>query len=167
MSWDATNKGDRMYHRRLTPAVATLALATVLSGCGDDVQADAGGDVAATVTVTETVTATVTAEPSPSPATSENLPSPEDFVIDLRTIEKKCFGSAGCNVTVSIDPTYVGTGSLPDAFKVTYEIRGGEDGPQVNTFSVEGDTVSYDGEERISTSSSDAELEAVATDVWS
>lgn len=108
-----------------------------------------------------------------SPGTDRDRPgvdlarSPDDFVINLRTIEKKCFGSAGCNVTVSIDPTYVGSGAIPDAFKVTYEIRGGEDGPEISTFSVEGDTVSYDGEERISTSSSDAELEAVATEVWS
>ncbi|MGB3828675.1 MAG: hypothetical protein WA962_07835 [Ornithinimicrobium sp.] len=70
-------------------------------------------------------------------------------------------------MTVSIDPSYIGVDPLPEAFEVTYEIRGGEDGPQVNTFSVEGDTISYDSEESLSTSSSDTELEAVVTEVWS
>ena len=110
---------------------------------------------------------TLPTAPARAESVTPDMPVAEDFVIDLRVTEKKCFGSAGCNVTVSIDPSYVGTGPLPESFQVTYEIRGGEDGPQVNTFSVKDDTISYDGEERVSTSSSEVELEAVVTEVWS
>ncbi len=147
---------------------ATVVACAVVAGCAGGPQP---GDAAVpTTTVTATVTATVTETveaPTPAAASQEDLPSPEDFAIDLRTTEKKCFGSAGCNVTVSIDPSYIGVDLLPEEFEVTYEIRGGEDGPQVNTFSVEGDTITYDSEESLSTSSSDAQLEAVVTDVWS
>lgn len=160
----------------VTKLMPALVLISVTSGCGADGQPE--GAEAPTVTVTATVTETAAATSAeevqdvesaqaPEPVSDADLPDTEDFAIELRTTEKQCFGSAGCNVTVTIDPTYVGVSELPDSFAVTYEVRGGEDGPQVNTFTVEGDTISYDSEERISTSDTDAELEAVVTDVFS
>lgn len=92
----------------------------------------------------------------------------KDFTIHIKTREKKCFGSAGCNVTFKIDPSYVGTAPLPDSglIEVTYKVTGGEDGPQVNTFSIDGEgTAHFDSEETISTSSSHRTLKAKVTDV--
>ena len=52
---------------------------------------------------------THTVEPEPTYADATELPAPEDFEISVRVTEKQCFGSAGCNVSFTIDPTYVGS----------------------------------------------------------
>lgn len=95
------------------------------------------------------------------------LPRPEDFTIGVRVLEKKCFGSAGCNVGYQIDPKYTGIRTLPkDPFTVIYEVTGGEDGPQVNNFEViNGESISFPKEERVGTASSGAVLKAKATGV--
>jgi hypothetical protein len=95
------------------------------------------------------------------------LPSPSDFTIGVKVLEKKCFGSAGCNVSYRIEPQYTGVRSLDgNTFIVIYEVTGGEDGPQINNFEVGGDgTVSYQKEESLSTSSSGATLTAKATSI--
>lgn len=93
-------------------------------------------------------------------------PEPDDFEITVKVLKKQCFGSAGCNVTYRIDPSYVGTMSIPDAgtTEVTYEVKGGED-PQISTFTIEDGTATFDSEERLQTSSSKAKLTAKVTDV--
>ncbi|WP_432130607.1 hypothetical protein [Streptomyces tendae] len=63
-------------------------------------------------------------------------PDVEDFTVELRTTRRKCFGSAGCNVTVEPKLAYNGLADDldPDAtFELTYEIRGGGDGPVIET----------------------------------
>lgn len=96
------------------------------------------------------------------------LPKPADFKIRVKILEKQCFGSAGCLVTYQIDPTYEGTAETPDdrTISVIYEVRGGEDGPQINTFTITGDTAEFDAEESISTTSSSQKLTAKATEVY-
>ncbi len=65
------------------------------------------------------------------------LPSPSDFTIGVKVLEKKCIGSAGCNVSYRIEPQYTGLRSLDgNTFIVIYEVTGGEDGPQINNFEV-------------------------------
>ena len=73
----------------------------------------------------------------------------------------------GCSIGYQIDPRYTGVRSLPkDTFTVIYEVTGGEDGPQINNFTVSEDgTVSFRKEEQISTASSGATLKAKATSV--
>lgn len=82
-------------------------------------------------------------------------------------MEKECFGNAGCNVGYQIEPKYTGMRVLPkDPFTVIYEVTGGEDGPQVNNFTViGGESISFPKEERISTASSGAVLKAKVTGV--
>jgi hypothetical protein len=84
----------------------------------------------------------------------------------VKTLSKQCFGSAGCNVTYRIEVGYDGPPLDPsNTAEVVYEVRGGEDGPQINTFTVEGDQSSVDREESISTSSAGRKLTAVVTSV--
>jgi hypothetical protein len=41
---------------------------------------------------------------------------------------------------IPIDPTYIGTSPLANqTFIVIYEVSGGEDGPQINNFTIDGD----------------------------
>jgi hypothetical protein len=103
-----------------------------------------------------------------SPEEDLFTPHKSDFKIGLKIRKKECFGSAGCNVTYRIDPSYEGTEPLPDSgtIEVTYEVRGGEDGPQINTFTIDGDgSAHFDSEEDLSTPKSSTKLKAVATAV--
>ena len=105
-------------------------------------------------------------EPPPPPPPEPYQPTPADYALTIKTLEKQCFGSAGCNVTFRIELAYVGLES-PDptsTYELTYEVQGGED-PLINTLTVTGDQYSTDESEFISTSSSDAELVAVVMDV--
>lgn len=106
----------------------------------------------------------VVADPEPEP----ELPDPSDVKIRVKVLEKECFGSAGCNLTYRIEPEYTGTATLPDdrTISIIYEVRGGEDGPQINTFTITGDNAEFDAEENISTSSSSKKLTAKATEVY-
>jgi hypothetical protein len=167
-----------------------LLVAIVLGQCGGDDQPDAVSPVlsAATVTVTQTApapapaTSTVprseatTASPEPSeevteesqPAPEEFNPSTSDFKVKIKVVKKQCFGSAGCNVTYRIDPEYVGDDPLPTSgsTEVTYEVSGGEDGPAINTFTVDDTgTAHFDETEDASTSSQSKKLKAEVTEV--
>ncbi|MEV0386604.1 hypothetical protein [Nonomuraea sp. NPDC050643] len=119
--------------------------------------------------------AVATSTRTPAPADSAiddstpeptNTPSASDFKISIRILEKACFGSAGCNITYRIKPSYSGPDLTSDQeFTVTYEVRGGED-PQINSFEMTGEEASFASEEFISTSSSASKLRAVVTDVF-
>lgn len=94
-------------------------------------------------------------------------PSVDDWHLELKILERKCFGSAGCNITFRIVPSFVGVEPVPETgtLEVTYQVDGGEDGPQINTFEVRGDSAYHDDEERISTASSGDELTVKVTAV--
>ncbi|MFD9116223.1 hypothetical protein ACFU6M_06030 [Streptomyces bottropensis] len=69
--------------------------------------------------------------------------TPADFTMELRTTERQCFGSAGCNVTVEPTLSYVGewNGVDPDAvYSITYEIRGDKSGPVIETAELSDET---------------------------
>lgn len=103
---------------------------------------------------------------SAAPLPPAPLPATSDFAIDVKVMKKSCFGSAGCNVTYQIDPRYTGTASLDGhTYTVVYEITGGEDGPQINNFTIRNGAASYPTTERIGTSSSKAALTAKVTSV--
>jgi hypothetical protein len=127
---------------------------------------------AATVTVTAvaTVTTTVEAEPTDQPTKAKTSgtfnPRPTDFEIGIKILQKTCLGSAGCTVSFTIAPTYVGSQALPSTgtIQVTYSILGAED-PIENTFSIVNGQATYDKEEVASTSSSDVKLSAQVVDV--
>ncbi|MFE2417949.1 hypothetical protein [Streptomyces hokutonensis] len=73
-------------------------------------------------------------QPAPEPTYAEV--DADSFTIGLKTTERQCFGSAGCNVTVEPDLTFLGDseGIDPDAvYRITYEIHGDESGPVIET----------------------------------
>jgi hypothetical protein len=136
----------------------------------NDATAAAGLVSAPTVTVRSTTTSTPEATEEPAAAQAPDVAtaalSPKDFKIRVKVLTKKCFGSAGCNVTYRIDPEYVGSAPLPDGtVEVTYTVKGAED-PIINTFTIEDGEASFESEERASTSSSKKTLTAAATDVF-
>ncbi|CAO0837522.1 hypothetical protein SMICM17S_04513 [Streptomyces microflavus] len=95
----------------------------------------------ATATAVEGVADEPTEEP-PSEETYNTAPDRTDFLLDLKTKSKQCFGSAGCNVTV--EPTLSYLGLLPldpdETYSITYEVRGGEDGAVIQTMELTNQT---------------------------
>ena len=112
-----------------------------------DIPADAGGPAA--------------------PALSDgHALAPRNLKLGLKVRSKECFGSAGCNLEVQIDPQYIGSQDLSSgAWDITYEIRGGEDGPLVETMTLEDGTFSFPESQVLSTPSSSTQLTAVVTSV--
>jgi hypothetical protein len=101
----------------------------------------------------------------PPPAVIYSTPSPSDFVLTIKTLEKKCFGSAGCLVTFRIELSYSGPKLDPSVtYEVTYDVTGAED-PLTNTLELTGDEYSTDREQTVSTASSKAKLRATVTSV--
>ncbi len=102
-------------------------------------------------------TAAVTPAVVPKPAVT-------DFQIAVKVLEKRCFGSAGCNLTFRIDVGWT-TPPAPDkTYEVVYQINGGEE-PKINRFTTTGGMVTYAREERIGTKDSKAVLTAVVIEV--
>lgn len=94
--------------------------------------------------------------------------TPADFAMDLRTTERQCFGSAGCNITVEPTLSYVGdwNGVDPDAvYSITYEIRGDESGPVIETAELSDETSLSYTPTLISTASSSKKVSVKITDV--
>ncbi|MEU8333767.1 hypothetical protein [Micromonospora sp. NPDC048839] len=136
-----------------------------LSGDDADPVAQAGARPSSTAPSTP-APSTVAPTTAPAPTTAAyDSPTKKDFNLGVKILKKKCFGSAGCNITYRIDVTYIGAGLDPSkTYEVTYEVRGGED-PMVNTFEVTGDTASVQQEEDGGTKRSTDKLTAVVTDV--
>lgn len=94
--------------------------------------------------------------------------SADDFKMTLRTTDRQCFGSAGCNVTV--EPKMEFTGNFmdidPDAiYEITYEIRGGDSGPVIETAELMDETTLNYTPTSISTPSSSTKVTVEVTDV--
>lgn len=104
-------------------------------------------------------------EPEPEPTYAELDPS--DFTIELRTTRRQCFGSAGCNLTVEPELSYTGIEDIdPDAvYEITYEIRGDEDGPVIETAELSDQTTLNFTQSLVSTASASTEVSAEVTDV--
>ncbi len=111
-------------------------------------------------TSSESTVASTTRARSRTPVTGA------DFRIDVTVTEKKCYGSAGCNLTYTISPTFLGaTKDLEGrSFKVIYEVTGGDD-PEIGNFTLTGTNMRYTESSRISTPSADPVLSAQVTSV--
>lgn len=92
-------------------------------------------------------------------------PAVEDFDVETSVKEQRCFGSAGCNVTLRTEPVYLGSDAPSGVWEVTYEITGIEDGPVIRTFDVDGEDVSFDDEAHVSVESEQFDIEIEITDV--
>ncbi|MEU3743519.1 hypothetical protein AB0E78_41560 [Streptomyces sp. NPDC032198] len=97
-----------------------------------------------------TATASSTTSKDPVTAAAEEVdeeptyetPGVDDFTMTLRTTQRQCFGSAGCNVTVEPRLTYDGLSDLdPDAvYEITYEVSGDDSGPVIETAELSDET---------------------------
>ncbi|MFJ3338892.1 hypothetical protein [Streptomyces sp. NPDC086766] len=99
--------------------------------------------------------------------TYNDSPTLKDFALTLKTTEKQCFGSAGCNITVEPNLSYLSVTSLdPEkTLSITYEIHGDESGPVIQTMELaEQDQLTYDPVS-ISTTSRSTKVTAKITDV--
>lgn len=157
-------------HKRWIPWVAypgTLLLGLVLGASGNDsASTTAKSSATPTTTVTATAEAPAAEDTTPPDPPAAQPPTKANFKLTVKTLKKQCFGSAGCNVTYRIIPTYNGPGlDASEKTEVVYEVRGGEDGAVVNSFTVEDGQYSVDSEEMVSAKSSKSKLTAVATDV--
>jgi hypothetical protein len=145
--------------------------------------------VGATAVITATLVsdddepaAVETSAPTESPSSANPLetleetetynedPSADDFELTLKNTHKKCFGTAGCNLTVLPQLGY-GNPFLPDpdvTISITYEIKGPEDGPVIETIEAtrSGDDLNYSTSEvDFSVPSSSTKVTAEITDV--
>ncbi|MFF8932328.1 hypothetical protein ACF1AO_34255 [Streptomyces longwoodensis] len=105
-------------------------------------------------------------EAAPEPSYAELAPT--DFTMTLRTTERHCFGSAGCNVTVEPRLTYLGlTDDIdPDAvYEITYQIKGDESGPVIETAELSDRTSLNFTPSLIQTVSAGTKVSAEITDV--
>jgi hypothetical protein len=154
-------------------AVGILA-GGVIVGAADGRNRTAVAAPAAAVTITQTATAPTpfssiepTSEPTEEPSDEPFSAKKSDFKIGVKTLSKECFGSAGCNVTFRIKPSYEGDQELPTSgeIEVSYEITGLED-PVESTFTIDDEgTAHFDKEESGSTESKGDDLGAKVTDV--
>lgn len=110
--------------------------------------------------------AAATETPTPTPSYDEV--TADSFTIELRTTKRQCFGTAGCNVTVEPDLTYLGDsgGIDPDAvYEITYEIHGDESGPVIETAELSDRTSLNYTPSMISTASAGTNVSVEITDI--
>jgi hypothetical protein len=145
-------------------AVAALAAisALTLASCS---ATSKGGATVGSHSSAPTVTSQ-SASVSEEPAVVYHEPAKEDFTLTVKTLEKECFGSAGCNITFRVVLEFVNDIMLDPSktYEITYDVKGGDE-PLTNTLKLTGENYEHDDEEFISTSKSSAKLKAVITDV--
>jgi hypothetical protein len=100
-----------------------------------------------------------------SPGPSYDEPQPSDFELNVKVLQKENFGEAGSNVTFRIEAAWDKTYHPSKTYEVTYEVRGTEGGPMINTFTVTGDRYETTKEELAQTPSTSTKLTARVTDV--
>ncbi|MEU4878730.1 hypothetical protein [Streptomyces sp. NPDC021608] len=113
----------------------------------------------------EDVVSAAADEPDPDPAYEQV--DADSFAMKLRTTSRHCFGSAGCNVTVEPDLTYVGIADIdPSAvYEITYEIRGDTSGPVIETAELSNQMNLNYTPTSISTASSGTKVSVTITEV--
>ncbi|MFE0513180.1 hypothetical protein [Streptomyces sp. NPDC058964] len=147
-------------------ASAAAVIAAVIGTGIVVVQADNDDSKPATTKAAPKDTATAAGVPDPTPtyeAVDEN-----SFSIDLKTTKRQCFGSAGCNVTVEPDLTYLGDSESIDpnaVYEVTYEIHGDQSGPVIETAELSDRTSLNFTPSLISTVSAGTKVSVEITDV--
>ncbi|WP_328876807.1 hypothetical protein [Streptomyces sp. NBC_00299] len=142
---------------------AVVATGIVVVQSGND---DSKPDAATTSTTADPVTAAAAEETEIEP--TYEVVDADSFTIELRTTRRQCFGSAGCNMTVEPELTYLGESEDidPDAvYEITYEIRGDDSGPVVQTAELSDQASLNYTPSLISTASSGTKVSVKITDV--
>jgi hypothetical protein len=104
-----------------------------------------------------TTTAAAAAPTTEATTAAPAAPDPRNFTATPKVISKKCFGSAGCNISLRIDLAASVTPEPGVSWLIAYEIRGVQDGPQVGSLTLTGDSIEGT-EERVSTASSKSKI---------
>jgi hypothetical protein len=146
--------------RNVLLAVAAIVVGLMVIGS----LGDSGGSTPSAVS-TAARPATPAATEAPVAEPTFATPKPRDFTLTVKVLEKTNFGSAGSNITYRIVAGWNGTYDPDKTYEVTYEVRGGEDGPAVNTMTVTGDEYQVEDEEFISTATVGQKLTARVTSV--
>ncbi|MFG2092125.1 hypothetical protein [Streptomyces sp. NPDC048612] len=152
--------------------VGAVIIAAISSGTTAMLVSSSGGEAAGPKSKSAT---SAPAAPSEEPTESiedaeetyNDSPTFTDFELSLKTTRKQCFGSAGCNITVEPKLSYVSATSLdPEkTLSLTYEIRGDESGPVIQTMELsDRDQLTYTPV-AISTASRSTKVTAKITDV--
>jgi hypothetical protein len=71
-------------------------------------------------------------------ATGEVKPAITDFKLTPKVIDRECFGSASCNVTLRVDMELKKMPAPGTTWLVVYEIHGVKDGPLVGSLTLTG-----------------------------
>jgi hypothetical protein len=143
---------------------AIIGTGVVVVHSGDD-DSKSAADTKSSTPNEDAVTA-ATQEPDPTPTYDEV--DADSFTIKLRTTKRQCFGSAGCNVTVEPDLTYLGDSEGIDSdavYEITYEIHGDESGPVIETAELSDRTSLNYTPSLISTASAGTKVSVEITDV--
>lgn len=146
-------------------AVAVIA-AVVATGLVVVQSKDDGSKPAAAASATTSTPVTKAEAPDPTPSYDEV--TADSFTIKLKTTSRQCFGSAGCNLTVEPDLTYLADSESidPDAvYEITYEIHGDESGPVIETAELSDQTSLNYTPSTISTGSASTKVSVKITDV--
>ena len=165
-------KGSRTFTGRqvlalaLAVGTAALLLGIVIGAAGAGVYNRAGTKPRAAATTTQPPATPATEEPVTTEAASTYPePKPSDFDLEVKVLKKENFGSAGSLITFRIEAGWSKTYDPDKTYEVTYEVRGPEDGPMLNTFEVTGDEYRVEPEETASTPSASTRLTGRVTDV--
>jgi hypothetical protein len=154
-------RGRQVLVLAVAVGAACLTLGTMIGAAVARLDETAGTRPRAAATTRPPATAAAEEPATTEPAPAYPEPKPSDFDLKVKVLKKENFGSAGSLVTFRIEAAWSKTYD-PDE---TYEVRGPEDGPMVNTFEVTGDEYRTQREETASTPSASTRLTARVTDV--
>lgn len=130
-------------------AFGVLLVVVVIIGAA--ARGDSPGPASTTSTLVQSTTTATTA--APTTTAPDHTPVPEEFGIEVVELSRSCFGSAGCNITYKIVPTYIGaTMKAGKTFTVIYEVYGGDD-TKVANFRLRDGDATFSAQEHISTPS--------------
>jgi hypothetical protein len=143
-------------------AVIATGVVVVQSGNDNNQPAVAESSVIESSSPAEDIATEATEEPE----VVYDEPDVDSFTIELRTTERQCFGSAGCNLTIEPDLTYRSLGDLDPSvvYEITYQITGDENGPVIETAELTGTSLNYTPSV-ISTASASTKVTVEITDV--
>lgn len=105
--------------------------------------------------------------PEATTKAAAKMPAAKAFKITLKTIEKQCFGSAGCVITYRVNQVQVPTGlDAGTTYEVSYKVTGAKE-PKEGTITISGGKFDAGliSDDVAQTKNKDAKLIAIATAV--
>lgn len=168
MTSDPYNRPLKRKRSGMTVALIVVA-ALILIGCAigcigvvtDDRAKDSGLDRLVTLPTPAPASAG-----KAQPATTKIKPiAPADVKLAVKITKKQCFGSAGCVVEFKVKVDVPVERLVGEDWKVTYEVKGVQDGPQIAELTLHPDgTFEQDAYQSGQTPSRSTKLTAKATD---